>query len=160
MQARYEVDQAFRVGGKMAQRKVDVGQSVREGDGSRCSTTSTTGSPRKRRASSIARRAQARQAESDRKRLESLKADGSVSVADEEQAHSRAQQTQAAAEADERKLELARNKLKYTVLRARAAAWSRPSRSRSARWSPKASRWSSIATQASRRSWSTCRKTS
>ena len=30
--ARYEVDQAFRVGGKVAQRKVDVGQVVREGD--------------------------------------------------------------------------------------------------------------------------------
>ena len=32
VQSRYEVDQAFRVGGKVAQRKVDVGQVVREGD--------------------------------------------------------------------------------------------------------------------------------
>jgi RND family efflux transporter MFP subunit len=66
----------------------------------------------------IASTAQARQAESDRKRLEALKVDGSVSAADEEQAQTRARQAKAAAEADERKLELARNKLKYTVLRA------------------------------------------
>ena len=32
VQSRHEVDQAFRVGGKVAQRKVDTGQFVREGD--------------------------------------------------------------------------------------------------------------------------------
>src|SRR4029077_15063170 len=32
IQARYEVDQAFRVGGKVVSRKVDVGQKVRQGD--------------------------------------------------------------------------------------------------------------------------------
>jgi multidrug efflux pump subunit AcrA (membrane-fusion protein) len=32
VQARHEVDQAFRVGGKVLQRSVDVGQSVRKGD--------------------------------------------------------------------------------------------------------------------------------
>ena len=32
VQSRHEVDQAFRVGGKVVQRKVDVGQTVREGD--------------------------------------------------------------------------------------------------------------------------------
>ena len=32
VQARYEVDQAFRVGGKVVSRKVDVGQKVRQGD--------------------------------------------------------------------------------------------------------------------------------
>jgi len=32
VQSRYEVDQAFRVSGKVASRKVDVGQKVREGD--------------------------------------------------------------------------------------------------------------------------------
>ena len=32
VQSRHEVDQAFRVGGKVAQRKVDVGQFVHEGD--------------------------------------------------------------------------------------------------------------------------------
>ena len=62
--------------------------------------------------------ANAKQAESDRKRLEALKADGSVSAADDEHAQSAAQTTKAAAEAQARQLELARNQLQYTVLRA------------------------------------------
>jgi len=119
VQARHEVDQGFRVGGKIVQRKVDVGQSVREGDvlavldGVDYRLAEEAASQQL-----VASKAQARQAESDRKRLEALKVDGSVSAADEEQAQTRAQQTKAAAEADERKLELARNRLKYTVLRA------------------------------------------
>lgn len=122
VQARHEVDQAFRVGGKIASRKVDVGQSVREGD-----VLAVLDDADYRLAEEAARQqllastAQARQAESDRKRLEALKADGSVSAADEEQAQTRAQQTKAAAEADQRKLELARNRLRYTVLRASRA---------------------------------------
>ena len=32
VQSRYEVDQGFRVGGKVVSRKVDVGQKVRQGD--------------------------------------------------------------------------------------------------------------------------------
>ena len=32
VRARHEVDEAFRVAGRIAQRKVDVGQAVREGD--------------------------------------------------------------------------------------------------------------------------------
>ena len=119
VQARHEVDQGFRVGGKIAQRKVDVGQSVREGDV--LAVLDDVDYRLAEEAASqqlVASKAQARQAESDRKRLEALKADGSVSAADEEQAQTRAQQTKAAAEADERRLELARNRLKYTVLRA------------------------------------------
>jgi RND family efflux transporter MFP subunit len=119
VQSRHQVDQAFRVGGKVAERRVDVGQPVREGD-----VIGVLDDVDYRLAEEAARQqlvastAQARQAESDRKRLEALKLDGSVSAADEEQAQTRAQQTRAAAEADERKLELARNRLKYTVLRA------------------------------------------
>lgn len=119
VQARHEVDQAFRVGGKIAQRKVDVGQGVREGDVlAVLDDIDYRLAEEAARQQLIASTAQARQAESDRKRLEDLKVDGSVSAADEEQAQTRARQTKAAAEADERKLELARNKLKYTVLRA------------------------------------------
>ena len=55
--------------------------------------------------------AQARQAESDRQRLQALKADGSVSASDDEQAQSSAQTTRATAEAEARKLDLARNRL-------------------------------------------------
>lgn len=119
VQSRYEVDQAFRVGGKVVQRKVDVGRFVREGD-----VLAVLDDNDYRLAEAAAREqwsatvTQARQAESDRRRLGSLKADGSVSVADDEHAHSGAQKAQAAEEAQARQLDLARNRLKYTVLRA------------------------------------------
>ncbi|HEU0205056.1 MAG TPA: efflux RND transporter periplasmic adaptor subunit [Burkholderiaceae bacterium] len=119
VQSRHEVDQAFRVGGKVAQRKVDVGQTVRAGD-----VLAVLDDTDYRLAEEAARQqlaaatAQARQAESDRQRLGALKVDGSVSDSDAERAASGAQTAQAAAEADARKLELARNRLNYTVLRA------------------------------------------
>jgi len=119
VQARHEVDHAFRVGGKIAQRRVDVGQIVREGD-----VLAVLDDADYRLAEEAARQqfsaatAQARQAESDRLRLGALKKDGSVSVADEEHAQSKAQTTHAAAEAEAKKLDLARNRLKYTVLHA------------------------------------------
>lgn len=117
--SRYEVDQAFRVGGKVASRKVDVGQKVRDGEVlAILDDTDYRLAVEAAQQALIAAKAQARQAESDRRRLEGLKLDGSVSASDEEQAQTRSQQTKAAAEADEKKLELARNRLKYTVLRA------------------------------------------
>ena len=87
---------------------------------SRCSTTPTTGSPRKRRgSSSIAATAQARQAESDRQRLRRAE-DRRLGqrVRRRARAERCADSARAAAEAEARKLELARNRLKYTVLRA------------------------------------------
>jgi multidrug efflux system membrane fusion protein len=119
VQSRHEVDQAFRVGGKVAQRKVDVGQFVREGD-----ILAELDDGDYRLAEEASRQQwtvaveQTRQADSDRQRLTALKADGSVSAADEERAQTNAQTAHATAEAEERKLELARNRLKYTVLRA------------------------------------------
>ena len=119
VQSRFEVDQAFRVGGKVAQRKVDVGQFVREGD-----VLAVIDDSDFRLAEEVARQqwtvavAQARQAESDRRRLGSLKADGSVSVTDDEHARSGAESAKASEEAQARQLELARNRLQYTVLRA------------------------------------------
>ena len=80
VQSRHEVDQAFRVGGKVVERKVDVGQSVREGD-----VLAVLDDADYRLAEEAARQqlqaatAQARQAESDRQRLQALKDDGSVS---------------------------------------------------------------------------------
>ena len=119
VQSRHEVEQSFRVGGKVTQRKVEVGEAVREGDIiGVLDDVDYRLAEQAARQQLVASTAQARQAESDRKRLEALKADGSVSPAEEEQAQTRAQQTKAAAEADERKLELARNRLSYTVLRA------------------------------------------
>jgi RND family efflux transporter MFP subunit len=119
VQSRHEVDQAFRVGGKVAQRNVDVGQFVREG-----SILAVLDDSDYRLAEEASRQQwavaaeQTRQADSDRQRLTELKADGSVSAADDERAHTNAQTAHATAEAEARKLELARNRLKYTVLRA------------------------------------------
>jgi RND family efflux transporter MFP subunit len=119
VQARHQVDQSFRVGGKVVQRKVEVGQAVREGD-----VIAVLDDTDYRLAEEAARQqldaaiSQARQAESDRQRLEALRHDGSVSPADSERAETAARTTKAAAEAQKRALELARNRLKYTVLRA------------------------------------------
>jgi RND family efflux transporter MFP subunit len=119
VQSRHEVDEAFRVGGKVVQRKVDVGQFVKEGD-----VLAVLDDADYRLAEDATRQAwaaavtQAHQAESERQRLGNLKRDGSVSAADDERATSAAQTAHAAAEAEARKLELARNRLKYTVLRA------------------------------------------
>jgi len=119
VQSRYEVDQAFRVGGKVVTRKVDVGQKVRQGD-----VIAVVDDADYKLAAEAARQqlsaaeAQARQAESDRKRLNELKTDGSVSPSDDEKAQSNAQTTRATADAEALRLELARNRLEYTVLRA------------------------------------------
>jgi RND family efflux transporter MFP subunit len=119
VQSRYEVNEAFRVGGKILQRKVEVGQKVREGD-----VLAVLDDVDYRHAEEAARQAliaattQARQAESDRQRLNALKFDGSVSDSDEEKAQTAQETASASAEAAARQLELARNRLKYTVLRA------------------------------------------
>jgi RND family efflux transporter MFP subunit len=119
VQARYEVDQAFRVGGKVVTRKVDVGQKVRKGDVlAVLDDTDYRIAVQASQQRLVAAEAQARQAESDRQRLEALKGDGSVSPSDSEKALSNAQTTRAVAEADARQLELARNRLEYTTLRA------------------------------------------
>jgi RND family efflux transporter MFP subunit len=119
VRARHEVDHAFRVGGKVVQRKVDVGQTVHEGEVlAVLDDTDYRLAVEAAQQQLTAAATQARQAESDRKRLNALKTDGSVSDSDEEKAHSGAKTAEATAEAQERSLELARNRLKYTVLRA------------------------------------------
>jgi RND family efflux transporter MFP subunit len=119
VQSRYEADQAFRVGGKVVSRKVDVGQQVRQGDIiAVLDETDYRLAVEVAQQQLVAAQAQARQAESNRKRLEALHGDGSVSPSDDEKAQSSAQTTHATAEAEARKLELARNRLEYAVLRA------------------------------------------
>ncbi len=119
VQPRHEVDQAFRVGGKVVQRPVDVGQYVHVGD-----VLAVLDDTDYRLAEEAAQQqltaalTLARQADADQQRLGALKHDGSVSASDDEHAQSGSRQAHAAAEADARKLELARNRLKYTVLRA------------------------------------------
>jgi RND family efflux transporter MFP subunit len=119
VQARHEVDQAFRVGGKIVARKVDVGQAVRERDVlAVLDDTDYRLAEEAARQQLVAATTTARQAESDRRRNQELVADGAVSASDEEHTQSRARTTQAATEAAARQLELARNRLGYTVLRA------------------------------------------
>jgi RND family efflux transporter MFP subunit len=119
VQSRYEVDQGFRVAGKVVARKVDVGQKVRKGDVlAVLDDTDYKLGVQASQQQLVAAQAQARQAESDRQRLEALKGDGSVSPSDSEKALSNAQTTSAVAEANARQLELARNRLEYTTLRA------------------------------------------
>ena len=119
VRARYEVDQAFRVGGKVVQRKVEVGQSVREGDVlAVLDDTDYRLAEQAARQQLVAATTQAKQAESDRQRLNKLHADGSVSTSDDEHAQSGERKAKAAAEAEARNLELASNRLKYTTLRA------------------------------------------
>jgi RND family efflux transporter MFP subunit len=119
VQARYEVDQAFQVGGKVVVRKVDVGQKVRQGDVvAVLDATDYKLAVQAAEQQLVAAEAQARQAQSERQRLDVLKSDGSVSPSDEEKAQSNALTTRAVAEADGRKLELARKRLGYTTLRA------------------------------------------
>jgi RND family efflux transporter MFP subunit len=122
VQVRREVDQAFRVGGKVVQRRFDVGQPVHEGDViAVLDDTDYRLAEEAARQQAIASGAQARQASSDRARLAALKLDGSVSASDEERAESNARTSSAAAEADAKRLDLARNRLAYTVLRASQA---------------------------------------
>ena len=119
VQARHEVDQAFRVGGKVLERRVDVGQSVHDGDVlAVLDDVDYRLSEEAARQQLQAANAKARQAESDWQRLQALKHDGSVSDFDEEHAQSTLLTARAAAEAEARKLELARNQVKYAVLRA------------------------------------------
>lgn len=122
VQSRHEVEQAFRVAGKVIQRKVDVGQRVREGE-----ILAVLDDSDYRLAEQASQQQwnvaveQMRLAESDHQRLQALKADGSVSAADDERASTLAHTARATAQAEARNLEIARNKLDYTVLRASRA---------------------------------------
>lgn len=119
IRARHEVDQAFRVGGKVKERRVEVGQTVRAGDVlAVLDDTDYRLAEQAARQQLIAAKAKAEQAESDRKRLQALKNDGSVSASDDEHAQSGATMSEASAEGETRQLELARNRLQYTVLHA------------------------------------------
>ncbi|MEB6606076.1 efflux RND transporter periplasmic adaptor subunit [Aeromonas sanarellii] len=117
--SRYEVEQAFRIGGKVLVRKVDVGQVVKEGNVLAILDDAdyllAEEAARQRLA---AAKAAAWQAESDWQRLSELKKNGSVSASHEEQAHSTLLTARAAAQAEARQFELARNQVNYTQLRA------------------------------------------
>ena len=119
VQARHEVDQAFQVGGKVTERRVELGQTVKAGDvlaviDAADYRLSADGAQRQLEAAN----ARWRQAEADWKRMHALKSDGSVSASAEEHAKSEFDTAAAAAKAQSRTFELAQNQLGYTVLRA------------------------------------------
>jgi membrane fusion protein, multidrug efflux system len=122
VQARHEVNQAFRVAGKVLERRVEIGQTVRAGD-----VLAVLDDTDYRLAEEAARQqheaatARERQADSDWQRMQALKHDGSVSAYDDEHAKSTLLTARAAAAAEGRQLELARNQVMYTVLRASSA---------------------------------------
>ena len=117
--SRYEVEQAFRIGGKVQERKVDIGQVVKEGDVlAILDDADYLLAEEAARQRLDAAKAAAWQAESDWQRLRELKKNGSVSASHEEQAHSTLRTAKAAAQAEARQFELARNQVNYTLLRA------------------------------------------
>jgi RND family efflux transporter MFP subunit len=119
VQARHEVEQAFRVGGKVMERRVDVGQTVQEGDVlAMLEDVDYRLAEQATREQLAAAAARARQADSNWQRMQALKLDGSVSASDEEHAQSELLTSRAEAEAATRKLALASNQVKYTILRA------------------------------------------
>ena len=142
VQARHEVDHAFRVGGKIMVRKIDVGQTVREGD-----VLAVLDETDYRLAEEAARAAAARRPDGG--------AAGRVGPAAQSGAdrrrrrqHRRGPSTRKAGRSTPRrrprpprgKLELARNRLEYTVLRASRSGVVTAMRAEAGRSSPKGSR--------------------
>lgn len=119
VRARYEIEQAFRVGGKVVRRAVEVGQTVRAGD-----VIAVLDDADLRLAVEAAQQqlraaqSQATQAQADHRRLIPLRDNGFISPTVEERARSGAESSGAQAEAGQRQLALSRNRLDYAVLRA------------------------------------------
>jgi RND family efflux transporter MFP subunit len=116
---RIESDLAFRIGGKVTARLVEIGQAVRAGqplvridaDDTRIAAAAAAEQLR-------AAEVDAAQAASDAARFARLLADGSVGAADRERQQARADAAAARAALARQQLELARNRLGYTTLTA------------------------------------------
>lgn len=117
VRARYESDQGFRTGGKVAARMVEVGQSVVAGQPlARLDPADYELALRAAEDQLQAARVDAEQAASDEARFRRLLADHSVSVADHERQQARADAATARQALASRQLELARNRTKYATL--------------------------------------------
>ena len=119
VQARVESDLAFRVGGKVVARRVDVGQRVRSGqviaelDNADYALAAAAASNQQQAAS-----VDAEQAASDAARFARLSAAGAVSQGDVERQQARADSARERLDQARRQAELARNRAAYAVLRA------------------------------------------
>ncbi|MFZ2269428.1 MAG: efflux RND transporter periplasmic adaptor subunit [Azonexus sp.] len=117
VRARYESDQGFRTGGKVAARLVEVGQSVVAGQAlARLDPADYELGLRAAEDQLQAARADAEQAASDEARFRRLLVDHSVSIADHERQKARSDAATARQAQASRQLELARNRTKYTTL--------------------------------------------
>lgn len=117
VRARYESDQGFRTGGKVAARLVEVGQNVVAGQAlARLDPVDYELGLRAAEDQLQAAKIDAEQAASDEARFRRLLADHSVSVADHERQKARSDAAAARQAQASRQLELARNRTKYTTL--------------------------------------------
>jgi len=117
VRARYESDQGFRTGGKVAARLVEVGQSVSAGQAlARLDPADYELGLRAAEDQLQAAKVDAEQAASDEARFRRLLADHSVAVADHERQKARSDAAAARQAQASRQLELARNRTKYATL--------------------------------------------
>lgn len=119
---RREADIAFRTGGRMISREVDVGAFVAAGQVlARLDPTDLALSVRSAESDLASAEAQSLQADAEARRSRTLLAGGWVSSAAEEAARATSRTTQERVASARASLQLARNKLDYAVLKAPAA---------------------------------------
>ncbi|MGE5470681.1 MAG: efflux RND transporter periplasmic adaptor subunit [Bacteroidota bacterium] len=117
VRARFESEQGFRTGGKVAARMVEVGQRVVAGQPlARLDAADYQLALQAAEDQLQAARVDAEQAASDEARFKRLLADHSVAVADHERQKARADAAAARQAQASRQLELARNRSKYATL--------------------------------------------
>jgi multidrug efflux system membrane fusion protein len=119
VRARHEVDVGFRAAGRITARLVEIGQAVSAGEElARIDPADLALSLRAAEADLSAAEAMARQAVADAARSKTLLAAGHVAAAFDDQRQAAARSAQERVTAARAQLELARNRLDYTVLRA------------------------------------------
>lgn len=119
VRARVEADLAFRVGGKVVRRHVEVGQRVRAGDpiaelDGADYALGLAAAVAQQQAAAV----DAAQASSDAERFARLQAEGAMSAGDVERQRARADAARERLTQAQRQAELARNRAAYAVLRA------------------------------------------
>lgn len=122
VRARYETDLGFRVNGKITERLVNIGDRVKKDQPlARLDPTDYNLAVKSDEAELDAARSSLAQAAADEKRYAQLLKDGWVSQAAYDQKKAAADGARGRVERDERALDLARNQLAYTELRANEA---------------------------------------
>jgi RND family efflux transporter MFP subunit len=117
VRARVETELAFRAPGKVTQRLIEVGDSVKSGQAlARLDTADYQLGVNAAEAQVQAARVDAEQAAADESRFRRLAADGSVGTADHERQKARADAAAARLDQAQRQLALARNRSDYTLL--------------------------------------------